>query len=434
MKKAVVGALTVAMLLGICGVLSGCSFLGGAAKPTAVVVPIVSGTGDIVSDAVVEPAQWNQVAYAVGGTAVEVLVTEGDLVEKDQVLARLDNTHQSVAAAQAEAGLRRAQAGLDQLNAGARAQEIEIAQAVVDAAQAQLESILQGARPEDIAPAEAALVVAQASLQKLLDGVSEEAIIAASADYSSTVAALQQAQAAYDRVKDDPGISARPESLRLQQATYAYEAAQARLNEVKRGASAADLAIARAQVQQARAQVAALKATARTSDIAAAQANLRNTQAQLSLIQAGAPAEAIAAAEADVANAQAAVQQAAAALADLELRAPMAGTVTNVLLKVGGQVAPGVPAFVLATLNQFFVRTTDLKELDVARVTVGQKAVVTVDALPGREFEGTVHEIALQAKNNQGDVVYDVTLTLSDPEAWKALRWGMSAEVRIPAK
>ena len=97
-------------------------------------------------------------------------------------------------------------------------------------------------------------------------------------------------------------------------------------------------------------------------------------------------------------------------------------------------MAPGLPVFVLASLNQFYVRTTDLKELDVAQVAVGQKAVVTVDALPGREFEGVVHEIALQAKNNQGDVVYDVTVALVDPEACKSLRWGMTAEVRIPAK
>ena len=88
----------------------------------------------------------------------------------------------------------------------------------------------------------------------------------------------------------------------------------------------------------------------------------------------------------------------------------------------------------LATLNQFYVRTTDLKELDVAQVAVGQKAVITVDALPGRELQGVVHEIALQAKNNQGDVVYDVTVALTDPEVWKSLRWGMSAEVRIPVK
>ncbi|MHB1356050.1 MAG: HlyD family secretion protein [Anaerolineae bacterium] len=433
MKKTMLRVLSVILLVVVGTMLYGCTLLGGS-KPTATAIPTVRETSDIISDAVIEPAQWNRVAYAVGGTAVEVLVAEGDLVAKDQVLARLVNTHQAAAVAQAEAGLRRAQARLDQLNAGARSQEIAIAQAAVDAAQAQLDRIQQGARPEDVAPAEAALVVAQASLQKLLDGASEGAIIAATADYSNTVAALQQAQAAYDRVQDDPGISARSEALRLQQATNAYLAAQARLDEVKKGATVSDIAIARGQVQQARAQVDALKAPASTADIAAAQANLDGAQAQLNLIQAGATPEMVAASEADVATAQAALAQAKASLADLELRAPMAGTVTDVLVKVGGQVAPGVPAFVLATLDQFFVRTTDLKELDVAKVTVGQKVVVTVDALPGRELEGVVHEIALQAKNFQGDVVYDVTIAFTDLEAWKSLRWGMSAEVTIPAK
>ncbi|MHB9031932.1 MAG: HlyD family secretion protein [Anaerolineae bacterium] len=433
MRKSYTPILVFVLLAGAALLLLGCSLTGSPATPT-VLVPTVTSNGDIVSDAVVEPAHWVEVAYAVPGTALEVLVNEGDLVEKDQVLARLDTTHVSAAVAQAEAGLRGAQAQLAALKAGARPQEIAIAQAGVDAAQAQLDRLEQGARPEDIAPAQAALVVAQASLQKLLDGASEEEIAAATANYSNTVAALQQAQAAYDRVKADPGISARPESLRLQQATNAYDAALAQLNEVKRGARASDLAIARGQVQQAQAQVNVLKAPARAADIAAAKAELARAQAQLDLIKAGALPETVAAAEANVATAQAALDQAEASLADLELKAPMAGTVTDIRLKVGDQVAPLQPVFVLATLQEFYMRTTDLTELDIARVTVGQKAFVTLDALPGREFKGAVREVALQSKNNQGDVVYDVTIALDDPSAASSLRWGMSAEVRIPVQ
>lgn len=425
--------LVIFLALAMLGTLVGCDLMP-ATEPTPVAeVPEVVQADEsmVVAEGVVEPAEWNEVAYAVGGTVTEVLITEGDLVEEGQILARLDDAHQAAAVAQAEAGLDRAQARLAELEAGPRLQEIEAAQAAVEAAQAQLDRIQQGVRPEEIAPAEAALIVAQASLQKVLEGASEDLLIAARADIANAEAALRQAQFAYDRVKDQSDITARPESLQLQQATNAYEAAQARLSELKRGASAADVAIARGQIQQAQAQIDALQVPARSADVAAAQAEIRRAEAQLSLIEAGMRPETIAAAEADVAAAQAALAQAEVSLADMELRAPMSGTATDVRLEVGDQVAPGQPVFVLATLDQFYVRTTDLNELDVAKVAVGQAAVVSVDALPDREFDAAVREIALQANNYLGDVVYDVTLELTDPEASEALRWGMTAMVKI---
>jgi hypothetical protein len=64
-------------------------------------------------------------------------------------------------------------------------------------------------------------------------------------------------------------------------------------------------------------------------------------------------------------------------------------------------------------------------------VAVGQPAAVSVDALPDREFGGLVSEVALQAKDYRGDVVYDITVELTDPESLEALRWGMTAMVTI---
>ena len=88
---------------------------------------------------------------------------------------------------------------------------------------------------------------------------------------------------------------------------------------------------------------------------------------------------------------------------------------------------------VLATLDQLEVHTTDLKELYVGRVVVGRPVEVSVDALPGREFAGVVREIGLRGQDYRGDVVYRVTVELTDPEETKALRWGMTAMVEIEA-
>ena len=254
------------------------------------------------------------------------------------------------------------------------------------------------------------------------------------ADLANADAAVAQAQAAYDKVALQPNVGELPQSLLLQQATNNRQAAQARLDELSRGATAADIAIARRQVEQAQAQLELLNAPARSADIAAAQAEIDRASAQLSLLEAGTRPEAIAAAEADVAAAQAALDQATRTLEEQDLRAPIGGTVTDVSLKVGDQLAPGVPVITLADLSGFFVRTDDLTELDVARVAVGQPAVVTVDALPGREFSGTVREIGLQAGDHLGDVVYDVLIELAGKDGLDGLRWGMTAVANIGTK
>ena len=103
----------------------------------------------------------------------------------------------------------------------------------------------------------------------------------------------------------------------------------------------------------------------------------------------------------------------------------------DVQAEVGDQVNPGQVVVILATLDQLEIHTTDLTELDVGRVAVGQAVKVSVDALTGREFPGVVAEIALQGQDYRGDVVYEVTVTLDSPEEATVLRWGMTAMVEI---
>jgi HlyD family secretion protein len=299
----------------------------------------------------------------------------------------------------------------------------------VEAAQAQLARVEQGARPEEIAAAEAALAAAQASLQKVKEGPREGELVAARADVANAQAALQQAQAAYDRVKDSPEIQMRPEALALEQATNAYNAAKARLNALQTGASSADIAAARAQVQQAQAQLDAVKAPARSAEIEAAQAEIRRAQAQLDLLLAGARPETIAAVEADVAAAEAALQQANVALAETELRAPFAGTLASFDAKVGEQVAPASPIAVLADLSAWQIETDDLTELNVVRVHEGDPVTITFDAIPDLELPGKVVRIEAIGQNKMGDITYTVVV---EPEQYdERLRWNMTASVVI---
>jgi multidrug efflux pump subunit AcrA (membrane-fusion protein) len=422
------------LLLGGALMLAGCSLPGGsnAADAEATPLPPVAASDEVVAEAVVVPVQSATLSLPTGGIVAEVLVKEGDVVEASQVLVRLDPARQAAAVAQAEAQLLRAQNAVAELQAGPRTEEIAAAQAAVAAAQAQLARVQEGVKPEEIQAAEAALQGAQAALRKVQEGPREEELIAARSEVANAQANLAQAQSAYDRVKWDPNIQARPESLQLEQATNAYNAAKARLDALKKGATAAEVDAARAQVDQAQAQLESLQAPARAAEIAAAEAEIQRAQAQLDLLLAGARPETIAAAEADVAAAQAGLDQARVALDETELKAPFAGTVAALDTKVGEQVGLGSPIVTLADLSSWPVETDDLTELNVVKVAEGDPVTITFDAIPDLELPGTVVRIKPIGENKLGDMTY--TVVIAPDENDPRLRWNMTASVAIEPK
>jgi multidrug resistance efflux pump len=222
-------------------------------------------------------------------------------------------------------------------------------------------------------------------------------------------------------------VAASPQSLQLQQATNVYNAAAARLQDLERGATKADIDAARARLAQAQAQLKSLQASVRPADVAVAEAQVASAQQQLALAQAGPRPEAIAAATADVKAAQAALAQARAALAETEVKAPFAGTIASLNVRSGEQVAPSAPIAQLADLAAWQVETADLTELHVANVRVGDTVGITFDALPNAAMNGKVTRISDVGVSNKGDISYKVTVApeRSDP----GLRWNMTAAV-----
>jgi multidrug resistance efflux pump len=292
-----------------------------------------------------------------------------------------------------------------------------------------LEKLNAGAKPEDIQAAQAGVAAAQAALAKLQEGPDRNERIAAQQDVDSAAATLRQAQAAFDLIKGNPDVAAYPQSAQLQQATSAYNAAKARVDALNTRVTAPDIAGARAKVQQAQAQLDAIKAPARASDLAAAQAEVRRAQAQLELTQAGSRPQEIASAEADVASAQAALDEAKAALADTELKAPFSGTVAQLNVKVGEPAASATPLVQLADLTRWQIETDDLTELDIVRVKEGGTAELAFDAIPDLDLTGKVLRIKPIGVNRQGDMTYVVVIQPDqiDPR----LRWNMTTKVTI---
>lgn len=133
-------------------------------------------------------------------------------------------------------------------------------------------------------------------------------------------------------------------------------------------------------------------------------------------------------ARANVESSKARLESIKAQLANSTLATPVGGTVTSVDISVGETATPGRALITIADLSKFRIETTDLSEVDIPKVKVGQNATVYIEALD-REITGKVLEIAQQSETVGGDVVFKVTIELDEqPEG---LRWGMSAEVTL---
>lgn len=410
-RRTAIAIVVVAMVIGL-GYLAYAR--SGAQRPEAVpevaveeeeIVPVVSASGTVV------PARWARLSFKIGGRVEELAVEVGNEVVAGQLLARLDAAELEHAVAQAEASLALARANLAQVKAGARKEEIAAAEQAVAIAEANL------------AAAEADLASAEANLAQLLAGPSEWELELAKLAIDQAKDNLWAAQAERDGVKGNPAnpdYAVDAAEAAVLSAEVAVRMAEVEYERLKAGARPEEIAAARAQVEGARARVEAAKA------------QLEQAKARLALLMAGPTAEAVAAAEAQVAQAEAALAQAQSALEDAKLVAPFDGTVTAISIREGEMVAPGQPVITIGDLSYLRIETTDLSEVDVAKVGVGQEVVVTFDALPERSLRGRVSKVAPMATLEAGGTNYTVTIELEeqDPD----LRWGMTAFVDIMVK
>ena len=164
------------------------------------------------------------------------------------------------------------------------------------------------------------------------------------------------------------------------------------------------------------------------SAVILAQENLRQAMQEYETLTQGPDPDNLAAAEARLENAQAALDAAQAYFDDLEVRAPFAGTVSEMNTSVSEWIAPGQPTLLMADLEHLRVETTDLSEVDIAQVAVGDVVAVSFDALPDVQVAGHVTRIAPKADEGSG-VNYKVVVELDEIPV--QLRWGMTAFVDI---
>ena len=424
-----------------------------------------------------EPLISVEVRSNVEGEIETLYIKEGDRVEEDQALLKIDDEQVREQKKQAEANRDARQAQLEQarlrIEMTEKQQESQITQAqnAVESAQAALESLDANTR-QRITEADTQISTTENALQQDKISLRQSEIGREQADLT-----LQRARAAAESAK--VAFETAESELKRNQGLFEKKLVSKRVLEEAETARANALSQYETAKKDVESQIKAVESQQETIDarkkaLESRQATLRLHQENLVTIkesqaaqkkQLGAELESAKTrlqqilettdeerqltVHAEV-GAQAVLLEALSTLKAQEERvdwttvtAPMSGTVTRLNVEEGEIVTSGRSAFsqgpavlTIADLSRMVVKTR-INEVDIAKIELGQRVEIRVDAYRDRVFEGRVSEIAPSAytpdprggQQGDGTITFEVIIEVvgSPPE----LLPGMSADVDI---
>jgi len=370
MKKMIYKILLVSALAVL--VVTACSGQASTNSQDALPIESVLPQNAVVAEGRIEPIRATNLSFFVRGVVEDVLVKPGDKVSEGDVLARLSNS------GQAEAQLVIAQNDYDTLLRNESGDRARLWQAYLDA---------QTVRGE-----------AQKKWNDLDQIEIRNTIEEDKSKIQDMKSALNDAQDEFDKYKD------------LKDDNSTRQTAEKALNMAQKDYD--DAVIALETDTQKRDDIRALYDAA-----LAAEAEAKH-QYEISLDGPNAY---------QLALAKANLEAAKDALANYVISAPFNGVVADVDVKAGEQVGAETRIVSIIDTSKWIVKTTDVTELEVVKISVGQKAEINPDALPDAQMSGTVTEISNAYTQQGGDILYTVQLELDkeDPD----LKWGMTVEV-----
>ncbi len=217
-------------------------------------------------------------------------------------------------------------------------------------------------------------------------------------------------------------------------------------DKVKKGQVIAklDASVLKAQIDQAQASYNVALANQKKAAVSVADAKrqlARQKTLQAQHLIAGVTVEeaevtydtaiaALAATRAQVSQAKANLTQAKTNLGYATIVSPVDGVVLSRAVDVGQTVAASLQAPTLFTIAEDLSHMqidTAVAEGDVGRLTSDLKATFTVDAFPGKTFEGVVRQVRNDPSTTSGVVTYDAVIDVENPDL--ILRPGMTANV-----
>ena len=364
--------------------------LTACANQPSATPPAVEAASDlpegIVAEGKLEPIHAVNLSFQVRGIVEEINVRIGDTVQQGDVLGRLANSDIPMAQlAAANLELTQAQQAFDQFLRTEKFGQAEAWTTYMAAqnARAESERDWEVLNVEDI----------------------EDRVEDAKAEVEDRQSDLNDAQDEFDKYKDLDQDNTRRKTAEdeLETAQEGYNEAVRNLEEVTRERDdvRAALDFALASEAEAKYQFEQTLAGSENEQFIVLSSRLENAKAQ------------VAAAEATLGN--------------YVLTAPFDGIVAEVAVDVGEQVSTESRDLSVADTTSWIVETTDVTELEVVNLEIGQQVTFTADSLPDVAMTGTVTEISQSSVVQGGDVLY--TVRIQADEVGPRLKWGMTVEV-----
>jgi HlyD family secretion protein len=337
----------------------------------------ISATGTLRTN------QSASLAWSISGQVAKVLVKKGDQVKAGQVLASIDPSS-STTLISAQASLATAQQNLANL------QNVSVAQANAQIA---------------LINAQTAVTSAQTALNNLKVLPTQAQIDAANATYLSDQQIVNKLQTTFDLYASRPVTDVtRAQAL-----------------------SALDAAIAKENADQSTlTYLQTYKPDANT--LAQDQANLALAQANLAVAQTNYDAVKNGPDPVQVASAQANINSIQATLNQQNITAPFAGVITDLTVKPGDLVNSGTAAFQINDTSTLYV-DLQVSEVDINKVTLGQQAQLTFDAIPNKQYSASVSDIGTVGTVSGGVANFTVTVALTNADS--AAKPGMTASANV---
>jgi HlyD family secretion protein len=260
----------------------------------------------------------------------------------------------------------------------------------------------------------------------------------ASADVNAQRAAIASAEA--DSAAAEAGLTAQDDAIKTQQATL-----ERFKNELVRAKQFLD----RYEQMYNEKLIARQDFDTRKADYDSAAASVRENEARVAQLQSqrAQTLAQLSGAQKRVAQAQANLARLANVLSRYDVVAPLDGIVTNLPVRVGETVVPGIQnsaASTVMTIADMSLITSELRvdETDIVNVRLGQAATVTIEAIPNQTFTGHVTEIGnsalsrttglaagQSATSNQEAKDFKVVIALDNPP--DLIRPGLSCSAKI---
>jgi HlyD family secretion protein len=262
--------------------------------------------------------------------------------------------------------------------------------------------------------------------------------VQAQADVNAQKAMVASAQA--DSAAAEQGLNVADESIRTAEATLLKSK-----NELNRTKMLLDNAekmygynlIAKQDLDSKRADYESAKATVGENEARLQQMKVQRTQQQAQL----------ASVQRRVTQIEAGLTRSEDVLAKYDALAPLDGVVTDLPVRVGETVVPGVQnsaASTIMTIADMSLITAEVKvdETDIVNVHLGQVANITIDAMPSRTFTGKVIDIgntailrssglAASQSANSSQEAKDFKVTIAFDSPPEEVRPGLSASAKI---